>query len=99
MADLSSRSAILVDDGLASGFTMRVAVQAVRNAGAKVIAVAVPTAHYESFRPLLDTVEAIYCANIRRARPFAVADAYRDWRDVSEREVAAIVESVMGQPK
>ena len=32
--DLGNRSAILVDDGLASGFTMRVAVAALRNAGA-----------------------------------------------------------------
>ncbi|KPK82823.1 MAG: phosphoribosyltransferase, partial [Phycisphaerae bacterium SM23_33] len=41
MPDLAGRTAILVDDGLASGFTMQVAVQAVRNAGGQRIVVAV----------------------------------------------------------
>ena len=65
LPDLGNRTAILVDDGLASGFTMRVAVAALRNAGADRIVVAVPTAHVHSAEMIAREVEALYCANIR----------------------------------
>ena len=85
--DLATREALLVDDGLASGFTMRVAVEALRRAGARTVRVAVPTGHLEAVARLAPTVETLYCANIRAGRRFAVADAYRRWTDVDEAEV------------
>lgn len=85
--DLASREALLVDDGLASGFTMRVAVEALRRAGARTVRVAVPTGHLEAVARLAPAVETLYCANIRAGRRFAVADAYRRWADVDEEEV------------
>lgn len=50
--DLTQRPAILVDDGLASGFTMLVAIEALRKTGTGAICVAVPTAPWE--RPAED---------------------------------------------
>jgi len=91
MPDLSGRTAILVDDGLASGFTMRAAVAAMKKAGAGRVVVAVPTAHGDTVAGLSAVVSAIYCPNIRRGRPYAVADAYRQWRDVDESEAAEIL--------
>jgi putative phosphoribosyl transferase len=85
--DLTKRQAILVDDGLASGFTLLVAVEALRKAGARHICVAVPTAHESSPQRVAPAVEAVYCANIRGGFSFAVADAYAHWADVAE-EVA-----------
>jgi putative phosphoribosyl transferase len=90
--DLGNRSAILVDDGLASGFTMRVAVAALRNAGAGRIVVAVPTAHRHSAEMIARDVEALYCANIRGGLSYAVASAYRHWSDVAEEDVVKILE-------
>jgi putative phosphoribosyl transferase len=90
--DLGNRSAILVDDGLASGFTLRVAVAAMRNAGAGRIVVAVPTAHRHSAEMIAREVEALYCANIRSGLSYAVADAYRRWSDVAEEDVVKILE-------
>jgi len=57
--DLGNRSAILVDDGLASGFTMRVAVAALRNAGARRIVVAVPTGHRHSAEMIAREIEKL----------------------------------------
>jgi predicted phosphoribosyltransferase len=94
LADLENRSAILVDDGLASGFTMRVAVAALRNAGAGRIIVAVPTAHRHSAEMIAREVEALYCANIRGGLSYAVASAYRHWSDVAEEEVVKILEQL-----
>jgi len=91
--DLANRTVILVDDGLASGFTMLVAAQAVRRAGAARVFVAVPTAHLESLDRIADEVEAVCCANVRSGWSFAVADAYISWHDVSEEEAARILES------
>jgi len=84
MPDLFAHEIILVDDGLASGFTMRTAVNALRRAGAKKLIVAVPTGHDESVRRMAEAVDVVCCANIRKGRSFAVASAYRHWSDVSE---------------
>lgn len=84
-------SVIVVDDGLASGLTMQVAIEALRRAGATRIAVAVPTAHREAAERIVPLADAVYCANLRSGRRFAVADAYREWRDVSEAEAAHIL--------
>jgi len=82
---------ILVDDGLASGFTLHVAIKALRKAGAQYIIVAVPTAHEESVQRVIGEVEAIYCPNPRRGLSFAVADAYKYWRDLEESEIIEIL--------
>jgi len=91
LPDLENRSAILVDDGLASGFTLRVAVAALRNAGAGRIVVAVPTAYRHSAEMIAREVEALYCANIRGGLSYAVASAYRHWSDVAEEELIKIL--------
>ncbi len=82
--DLQNRPVIVVDDGIAAGSTLRVAVQALRNTGATEIIVAVPTAHEESLARIMDGVDALYCANIRSGSQFAVAAAYQHWDDVDE---------------
>jgi predicted phosphoribosyltransferase len=89
--DLSERPVILVDDGLASGFTMRVAVEALCKAGADHMIVAVPTGHSGSVEGITSEVEAVYCPNIRGGWRFAVADAYEQWSDVNEGEVVKIL--------
>lgn len=89
--DLEKRPAILVDDGVASGFTMLVAVEAVRSKGAKEVIIAVPTAHLQALEKVSSMVERIYCANIRGGLAFAVADAYQTWYDVEEDEVIDIL--------
>jgi len=86
------RSIILVDDGLASGFTLRTAIEALRKAGSRKIILAIPTAHEESLQTVAEGVHAVYCPNIRRGPAFAVADAYEHWRDLDEEEVARLLE-------
>jgi predicted phosphoribosyltransferase len=86
-----NKKIILVDDGLASGFTLRVAIEALRKAGSQHIILAVPTAHKESIEKMIGMVEAIYCPNIREGWQFAVADAYEHWYDLEEEEVKKIL--------
>lgn len=90
---IARRGVILVDDGLASGFTMRTAVEAARKAGAGPVCVAVPTGHADAVRALAAVAGTVLCANVRGGFAFAVADAYMEWRDVPEEEAARILQT------
>jgi predicted phosphoribosyltransferase len=83
---------VLVDDGLASGFTMRVAVRALRAVGAERIVIAVPTGSLRTVCDLAPEVDELYCANVRSGWSFAVAEAYERWNDVEEDEAIAILQ-------
>lgn len=88
---LAARQLILVDDGIAAGSTLRTAIAALRRHGPSQIVVAVPTGHQRSVQLIAGLADAVYCANIRGGSRFAVADAYEEWRDLNEDEVAAIL--------
>jgi putative phosphoribosyl transferase len=83
---LSGGPAILVGDGLASGFTMYVAVEALLNKSSSQVVVAVPTGPSHTVQRIAANVNRIYCANIRSGFSFGVADAYKHWTDVTEEE-------------
>jgi predicted phosphoribosyltransferase len=87
----SGQEAILVDDGLASGFTVLVAIEALKKTGIGSLNIAVPTGYESSIRRIASEVDTLYCANIRGGFSFAVADAYVKWSDVGEGEVANLL--------
>ncbi|MEM2732918.1 MAG: phosphoribosyltransferase family protein [Nitrososphaerota archaeon] len=84
--------AVIVDDGLASGYTMKAGIESLKKYGPKEIVVSVPTASVDSIKLLENRVDKIVCLNIRSSLIFAVADAYIEWRDISEREVKKLLE-------
>jgi putative phosphoribosyl transferase len=89
---LAGRPALVVDDGLASGYTMRGALGFLKEQGAGKLIVAVPTASEHTANDLLPLVAELYCANIRGGYAFAVADAYENWYDLTEEEVLTILD-------
>ena len=91
------RPVIVVDDGLASGYTLSVGVEALRKSGVAPVMVAVPTGHLDSVERLAREADLIYCANIRAGRRFAVADAYERWSDVAEEELMAMVAGLLAR--
>ena len=91
LPSFAARQLILVDDGIAAGSTLRTAIGALRRQGASEIVVAVPTGHLRSVQLIAELADAVYCANVRGGSRFAVADAYEEWRDLNEDEVAAIL--------
>lgn len=89
--ELGGRTAIVVDDGIAAGSTMRAAVSGLRRLDPGRIVIAVPTGSARSVESISGTVDEVYCANLRSGARFAVADAYERWYDLSEDEVASIL--------
>ncbi len=87
MRALAGRPLIVVDDGIASGFTLHVAVQALKNNGGEGVMIAAPTGQWDAVLRLAEEVAVVYCANIRAGWGFAVAEAYEHWAEVSEDEV------------
>lgn len=89
--ELEGKTAILVDDGIATGSTMRTAIAALRKQRVKSIVVAVPTAPDRSVEALHKLADEVVCADIRGGARFAVADAYEEWYDLSDDEVEAML--------
>jgi predicted phosphoribosyltransferase len=84
---MTGKTVILTDDGLASGFTMLAAVQSIRFHKPARILVAVPTASLSSAELVAREADLVICLNIRSGHTFAVADAYRQWHDLTDHEV------------
>lgn len=87
-----SGQVVLVDDGLATGYTMLVTVRSVMRLGADRVVVAVPTSPVEAAHLLSEEVELVVVLNLRRGPLFAVADAYRLWYDVPLSEALRLLE-------
>jgi len=85
--DLKGKVVILTDDGLASGYTMMVAARMVGRQQPERIVVAVPTASLHTIDLIAEEVDEIICLNVRTGSYFAVAEAYRNWYDLSRDEV------------
>ena len=78
---------ILADDGLASGYTMVAATRMVRRKEPKEIVIAAPTGSADAIKLLSKEADTIFCPNIRSGYSFAVADAYRNWYDLTKEDV------------
>ncbi|RLE89654.1 MAG: phosphoribosyltransferase [Thermoprotei archaeon] len=80
-------SVIIVDDGIASGYTMMSAVRFVKKKGAKEVIVASPTASLAAIRLLSTIADLIVILNVRSGPVYAVADAYVNWYDLRDSDV------------
>ena len=90
LPELRSRIVILVDDGLATGSTMRAAVAAVRQQRPARIVIAVPTAARETCEELRREADAIVCG--MTPEPFyGVGQWYEDFGQTSDEEVRELL--------
>jgi predicted phosphoribosyltransferase len=90
--DVRGRTVILIDDGLATGSTMRAAIAALKKEGAKRIVVAVPVAPPETCESLKAQVDDVVCAVT--PEPFrAVGLWYRDFSQTTDEEVRDLIAS------
>ncbi|MDR4497739.1 MAG: hypothetical protein MRK02_07465 [Candidatus Scalindua sp.] len=88
---LKEKVVIIVDDGLATGYTMLSAVDFMKRHESQKIVVAVPTGVKRTVDSILPQVDELICLNVRSGLVFAVAEAYEDWYDIDDEEVISIL--------
>ncbi len=89
--DVRGRTVILVDDGLATGSTMRAAVEAVRDGAPDRVIVAVPVAPPETCADLRQLADEVVCVRTPE-RFYAVGLWYEDFSPTSDDEVRQILQ-------
>ncbi len=89
--DVRGKTAILVDDGLATGSTMRAAAAALRKAGAAGIVVAVPVASRATCDQLREEGNDVVCATTPEPF-FAVGQWYKDFAQTTDEEVRDLLD-------
>lgn len=93
--DVRGRVAILVDDGLATGASMRAAVEAVRALGPAHVVVAVPAAARQTCEELARDVDEVVC--LLTPEPFfAVGMWYADFSETTDEQVTALLAEAVG---
>ena len=81
----------ITDDGLASGYTMLAAIDAVRAGDAGEIIVAVPKGFAGAVPLVSGEADLVFCLNVRDRYLFTVADACCSWYDLTDGEVSMLI--------
>lgn len=91
MPDLSGKTAVIVDDGLATGVTARASIRAARAAGAKRIILAIPVCAKESATEISDEVDRLICLEAPE-RFVAVGIWYEQFDQTTDAHVIELME-------
>jgi putative phosphoribosyl transferase len=84
---VGSRTVILVDDGLASGYTMRAAIESVRHRKPEKIIAAVPVGPEAVVEELEEIADRVITCAVSSTPRFYVSDYYRYWHEITDAEV------------
>ena len=93
---LAGRTVVVVDDGIATGSTARAACLVARARGASRVIVAAPVGSVEAAASLRRAADEVLCLHTP-ARFLAISDWYDDFSQVSDEEVAAILDKAAGR--
>lgn len=88
--DIAERQVVIVDDGVATGSTIRAACQVARAQGADRIVIAVPVAPFGWEKRMNDVADELICVSAPR-RFGAIGAFYRDFRQTADEEVTSLL--------
>lgn len=88
---LKSRNVLLVDDGIATGFTVKAAIRYLKRIGVGSIRIAVPVCSKSSYRTLQKEVDDLLALQVPE-QLFAVSQFYQDFTSVEDREVIQLLQ-------
>jgi putative phosphoribosyl transferase len=93
---VAGATVIVIDDGIATGTTMRAALRSVRRRGARQLVLAVPVAPHDTLTQLRREVDSIIC--LVEPWPFrAIGFHYADFHQLSDEEVIAVLDANVRQ--
>lgn len=88
--DVKNKTVIIIDDGIATGFTIQAAIKSIRKHGAKKIILAVPVAPQDTISILGKIVDEVICLLIPQEF-YAVGLHYKSFEQTTDEEVFNIV--------
>jgi putative phosphoribosyl transferase len=93
---LENRSVIIVDDGIATGSTMKAALASVRNREARSVTIAIPVGPPSTIRELEEKADIVVC--LRTPEPFyAIGQFYANFAQTPDEEVTRLLKLVREQ--
>ncbi|MEE9910438.1 MAG: phosphoribosyltransferase [Deltaproteobacteria bacterium] len=92
-SSVQGKTAIIIDDGLASGYTMVAAVTSLRKRGARTVVAAAPVASESGWERVRDAADDVVCPIVSGTYPFSVASFYDEWYDLTDEEVIQRLEA------
>ncbi len=96
-APIQGHTAIVVDDGIATGASIRAALHALRRKNPARLVLAVPVAPAETLAVLQDEADDIIC--LETPEPFfAIGAHYADFRQIPDDEVVALLAAAIAEP-
>lgn len=90
--DVRGSTVYLVDDGLATGYTMMAAAKMLREMSPRSLILAVPCSPTDSLETVRPFFDELFCLVAQESGPFAVASFYGDFHDLSDGEVLEILQ-------
>ncbi|HXF88196.1 MAG TPA: phosphoribosyltransferase family protein [Xanthobacteraceae bacterium] len=97
-AEIAGRTAIVVDDGIATGATTRAALRAIRARGPRQLVLAIPVAPTESLTEMRQEADEVVC--LEDYEPFgAIGYYYRNFRQVTDAEVIELLKKFPSKRK
>jgi putative phosphoribosyl transferase len=96
--DVRGKTVILVDDGLATGSTMRAAAAALQTQHPERLVIAVPVAPQETCQSLLHDADDVVCATVPEPF-FSVGNWYEDFSQTTDEEVRELLARASEAPE
>lgn len=90
--ELKNQTIILIDDGVATGATIRAAILAIKKLGCEKLIVATPVAPFSTIQDLKEEADEVYC--IHTPDPFyAIGNYYSNFSQTTDEEVRSLLAS------
>ena len=88
---LSQKTALIIDDGMHSGWTMFSAVETVRKLGAKKIIASVPVSHFRAQRFVSHHCDDVISLVTEDVALFEIANYYEDFPEISDDQIRSML--------
>jgi putative phosphoribosyl transferase len=89
--NLKNREVIIVDDGIATGYTMKAALASVRRKGARKVVVGVPVGPSDTIKDLKKEADSVFCLHTPE-HFYAIGQFYEDFAQISDEDVVRLLE-------
>lgn len=93
---VANRVVIVVDDGLATGYTARAAIESLRRRGARRVILAVPVAPEDSIAAMRDVADEVVVVDVP-SWFLSIGEFYEDFSQTSDAEVVGLLQRAAGQ--